>query len=171
MGKETKTSSSLTGAASEKLFSLEEMLPSFSDLNDIEEVLWDHVYTGHSTNGHPLEPYRETMKESGLPDAETVNRAKDGRTVSYAGLVICRQLPETANGVLFITLEDETGFVNCIVWQKVFQQYRTIILSNTFLGVTGKVQADKGVLYLVLDTAWKPDLKIQRAPHQSHDFR
>jgi error-prone DNA polymerase len=155
----------------DRLFSIEEQLPEFSDLNDIEQVLWDHAYAGHSTNGHPLEPYRTKMKDLGLPDAQTVNRGKDGKQVSYAGLVICRQVPETANGVLFITLEDETGFVNCIVWQKVFQQYRTVILANTFLGVSGKIQADKGVLYVIPDKAWKPELNVRRASHQSHDFR
>ncbi len=170
-GSGARSASSPAEQAEGKLFSSEELLPSFSDLNDIEQVLWDHAYTGHSTNGHPLEPYREKMKSLGLPDAETVNRGKNGKQISYAGLVICRQLPETANGVLFITLEDETGFVNCIVWQKVFQQYRSVILANTFLGVAGKIQADKGVSYVILDKAWKPDLNVRRASHQSRDFR
>ena len=153
------------------LFQVAEAEPVFEDLDNFEQVLWDHAYTGHSTNGHTLEPYRDQLKSLGLPDAASVNRMKHGRRASYAGLVICRQLPETAGGVLFITLEDETGFVNCIVWEKVFKQYRSAILANSFLGVTGDIQSEKGVVYVVLDKAWKPEISVKRAKHQSHDFR
>ena len=59
---------------------------------------------------------------------------QDGRRVSYTGLVICRQRPGTASGVVFMTLEDEAGFVNLVVWPKVFQRYRPIILTTSFLG-------------------------------------
>lgn len=155
----------------EMLFSLDEEDIAFRDLDNVEEVLWDHAYTGHSTNGHTLEPYREQLTATGLPDAVAVNNKSDGRETSYAGLVICRQLPETAGGVLFLTLEDETGFVNCIVWEKVFKQYRSVILANSFLGVTGKIQSEKGVVYIVVDRAWKPKLQIRRTEHESHDFR
>jgi error-prone DNA polymerase len=144
---------------------------SFNDLDDFEQIIWDHAYAGHSTNGHTLEPYREQLSGMGLPDAVSVNRLKHGRRASYAGLVICRQLPETAGGVLFMTLEDETGFVNCIVWERVFKQYRSAILANSFLGVTGKIQAEKGVVYIVVEKAWKPKINVRRAEHQSHDFR
>ena len=172
MGRDEKNKKKTSSPQVEnELFLVEEALPDFSDLNTIEEVLWDHAYTGHSTHGHPLEPYRDALKGQGLPDAGTINHSKDGKQVSYAGLVICRQLPETANGVLFITLEDETGFVNCIVWEKTFRQYRSVILANSFLGISGKIQADKGVLYVVVDKAWKPKLNIQRPPHRSRDFR
>lgn len=148
-----------------------EPLLKFSDLRDEERILWDHAFAGHSTNGHPLEPYRNQLAETGLPDAFTLNQNKAGSKVSYAGFVICRQIPETANGVLFITLEDESGFVNCIVWKRTFEQFRTVILANTFLGVSGKIQADKGVVYLIVQKAWKPKLNIKKPPHQSRDFR
>ena len=155
----------------ENLFWVVEDELAFNNLDDFEQVLWDHAYTGHSTNGHTLEPYRDELTNIGLPDAVSVNRMKHGRIASYAGLVICRQLPETAGGVLFITLEDETGFVNCIVWERVFKQYRSAILANSFLGVTGKIQSEKGIVYVVLDKAWKPKISVKRANHQSHDFR
>jgi DNA polymerase III alpha subunit len=72
---------------------------------------------------------------------------------------------------LFITLEDESGFVNCIIWERTFQEFRTVILANSFLGVTGKIQAERGVSYLVVRSAWKPDLDITRPPHRSRDFK
>ncbi len=153
------------------LIAMDEEAFAFGKLDSFEEVLWDHAYAGHSTSAHALEPYREQLAEMGLPAAESVNMMRDGRNASYAGLVICRQLPETANGVLFLTLEDETGFVNCIVWEKIFKQYRSTILANSFLGVTGKIQSEKDVVYLVVDKTWMPKIRVRRTEHQSHDFR
>lgn len=65
---------------------------------------------------------------------------KDGSSVCYAGLVICCQRPGTASGVTFMTLEDETGFVNLVVWTRVFQAHTVLAKTAKFLGVTGKVQ-------------------------------
>ena len=153
-----------------ELFTPTEPVPLFEQLDSPDAIYWDHAFSSHSTHGHPLEPYRRAIADIGLPDASTFNNLQDGESASYAGLIICRQLPETAGGTLFITLEDETGFVNCIVWKKVFQEYRTVILSNDFLGVSGTVQAQSGVTYLVLNKVWKPNLSIQRAAHTSRDF-
>ena len=153
-----------------ELFTPTEPVPLFEQLDSPDAIYWDHAFSSHSTHGHPLEPYRRAIADIGLPDASTFNNLQDGESASYAGLIICRQLPETAGGTLFITLEDETGFVNCIVWKKVFQEYRTVIISNDFLGVSGTVQAQSGVTYLVLNKVWKPNLSIQRAAHTSRDF-
>jgi error-prone DNA polymerase len=59
---------------------------------------------------------RASLAQQGLPDASSVATMKDGDHVRYAGLVICRQRPGTAGGVVFMTLEDETGFVNAVIW-------------------------------------------------------
>lgn len=149
----------------------DESSPKLDLLTDVETIFWDHAYAGHSTNGHPLEPFRDQIDELGLPDASTLGGFKNGVNASYAGLVICRQLPDTAKGTLFLTLEDETGFVNCLAWQKTFQQYRTEILTNTFLGVTGKIQAEKGLVYVIIEKAWKPSLTISPERHESRNFR
>jgi error-prone DNA polymerase len=65
---------------------------------------------------------------------------KDGHNVHYAGLVICRQRPGTAGGVVFISLEDETGFVNAVIWESVFQRYSVLAKTLSFLGITGTLQ-------------------------------
>ena len=142
------------------LVSVEETIPEFTLLNDVQTISWDHLFTGHSTRGHPLEPYRAELKDHGLPDAWTLQGFKDGQDASYAGLVICRQRPGTASGVLFITLEDETGFVNCIVWPKKFEEYRPVILTTTFLGVSGKIQAEQSVVYLIVESVWRPSIRF-----------
>jgi DNA polymerase III alpha subunit len=77
-------------------------------------------------NAAPLEPVRASLAQQGLPDARTVASMKNGDIVRYAALVICRQRPGTAGGVVFMTLEDETGFVNAVVWESVFQRYSVL---------------------------------------------
>src|SRR4029453_730520 len=86
-----------------------------------------------------LEPMRASLANHGLPDARTVSSMKNGVNIRYAGLVICRQRPGTAGGVVFMTLEDETGFVNVVVWESVFQRYSVLARTVSFLGITGKL--------------------------------
>jgi error-prone DNA polymerase len=83
--------------------------------------------------------------------------------------VICRQRPGTASGVTFMTLEDETGFVNLVVWTKVFEQYMVLAKTASFLGVTGKVQAKDGVVHLIAEQLWEPLLDAPAAL-ASRDF-
>ena len=80
--------------------------------------------------------------------------------------------PETASGVLFMTLEDETGGVNVVVWDRVWKQYRSVILTNVFLAVAGKIQAEEGVVHLIAEEIWAPEgvFPPGRIPVISHDF-
>ena len=142
----------------------------FEALNGFETITWDYDHTGHSTRGHPLAPLRRELRRRGLPDAETVRNTPHGRRVHYAGMVICRQRPGTAKGVVFMTLEDETGFVNLVVWQKVFERFRVVAKTAPFLGVSGRLQAEAGVIHLVADRLWIPRLKAQPEKGRSRDF-
>ena len=80
---------------------------------------------------------------------------KDGQQVSYVGIAICRQRPSTASGVVFLTLEDETGLVNIIVWQKVFERFQPTILTAPLLGVDGEIQLQQNVLHIIARRFWK----------------
>ena len=95
---------------------------------------------------------------------------KNGARTRYAGLVICRQRPGTANGVVFMTLEDETGLVNLVVWEKVYQQHRTLVKTQSFIGVTGKLQVQSGVTHLVADALWAPETRLTTEETKSRDF-
>ena len=73
----------------------------------------------------------------------------NGTTISVAGLVLVRQRPGTANGVVFITLEDETGTANIIIWKNIFKQYRRAIIESRLLRVTGTIQRQGDVSHII----------------------
>jgi DNA polymerase III alpha subunit len=76
---------------------------------------------------------------------------RDGARVAVAGLVVCRQRPGTAKGVIFLTLEDETGVANVVVWAKVFETFRRAVIAGRCLKVTGRVQRDGDVVHVVAE--------------------
>jgi error-prone DNA polymerase len=147
-----------------------EQTPAFTPLSDFEEVGWDYRRTSHSARRHPLEPMRLSLARHGLPDARAVAAMQNGARIRYAGLVICRQRPGTAGGVVFMTLEDETGFVNAVVWESVFQRYSVLAKTASFLGITGKLQVEDGVVHLVAEELWEPRVELKPASARSRDF-
>lgn len=94
-----------------------------------------------------------------------------GVRVCVAGLVLVRQRPGTAKGVIFLTLEDETGVANVVVWAKVFEKYRREVIAGRLLRVTGRLQRDAGVVHVVaeevedisalLDQLLRPDFRVE----------
>jgi len=150
--------------------SVREPSPEFDPLSDFEEVGWDYRRTAHSARRHPLEPLRRDLARQGMPDASMVAAMQNGAAVRYAGLVICRQRPGTAGGVVFMTLEDETGFVNAVIWESVFQRYAVLAKTVSFLGITGKLQVEDGVVHLVAESLWKPRVILKPASVRSRDF-
>ena len=147
-----------------------EPLPDFPPLSEFETITWDYRFSAHSTHGHPLAPLRDTLTARKLPDARTVAGMPDGRRVRYAGIVICRQRPATASSVTFMTLEDETGFVNVVVWKRVFDRHAVLARTALFLGVTGKLQSESGVVNIVAETLWAPEIQARPPSAGSRDF-
>ena len=147
-----------------------ESLPDFKPLGEFETIAWDYQFSAHSTRGHPLAPLRDALTSRNLPDACTVAAMPDGRRVRYAGVVICRQRPATASNVTFMTLEDETGFVNVVVWKRVFDDHAVLARTASFLGVTGKLQSESGVVHIVADALWTPEIPARPLTVGSRDF-
>ena len=85
-----------------------------------------------------------------LPNA-MLNLPPNGARVVVAGLVLVRQRPGTANGVIFITLEDETGVCNVIVWRKLYETYRRAVISGRMLRVTGRIQREGAVCHVIAE--------------------
>lgn len=147
-----------------------EETPDFRPLSAPQSVAWDYRSTGLSTRGYPLEGLRDELRRAGFPDARELATLPDGRRVRYAGIVICRQRPGTAGGVVFMTLEDETGFVNAVVWQSVFAQYATVAKTVSFLGIAGRLQVADGVTHLIADELFEPEVGRRPTTKSSRDF-
>ncbi|MCC6809409.1 MAG: error-prone DNA polymerase [Deltaproteobacteria bacterium] len=146
----------------------EEPMPEFAALNAFEEIAWDYAATSCSSRGHVLSAVREALQRERLPDARTVAAMSNGKRTRYAGIVICRQRPGTASGVTFMTLEDETGFVNLVVWKKIFDAFHIVAKTTSFLGVTGRVQNENGVVHVIADELWRPKFSLPEVA--SRDF-
>jgi error-prone DNA polymerase len=147
-----------------------EARPRLSGLHPLDTILWDYRTTSHSARGHPLQHLREKLRAQRLPSAAEVPSLGDGKRIRYAGLVICRQRPGTASGVVFMTLEDETGIVNAIIWPKVWERFTVVARTSSFLGVTGKLQIEGGVVHIVADELWHPRLEGPLPSTASRDF-
>ncbi|MCL4235676.1 MAG: error-prone DNA polymerase, partial [Deltaproteobacteria bacterium] len=143
--------------------------PELRALDAIETIDWDYRAMALSTRGHPLGMLRPRLRELGLFPASIVNAKPNRRRVRYAGLVICRQRPDTAGGTTFMTLEDETGFVNLIIRPSVFERYSTLIKTAPFLGVAGPLHSEQSVVHLVADEFWTPEI-FTPTRKRSRDF-
>jgi error-prone DNA polymerase len=99
-----------------------------------------------------------------------VSAMRDGQRVDYVGVVICRQRPGTASGVTFMTMEDETGFVNVVVWAQVFEEHSVLVRTATLLGVAGRLQIQEGIVHLIADGFFAPELPREVATADSRDF-
>ncbi|MBM3510030.1 MAG: error-prone DNA polymerase [Alphaproteobacteria bacterium] len=116
-----------------------------------EEVLNDYAAMRLSLKSHPLALLRPAFARAKHITAATLAEVKPGARVKVAGLVIGRQRPGTASGVIFMTLEDETGVANVIVWPRMFEQNRKTVLRSRLLSVTGKVEREGLVIHIVAD--------------------
>ncbi len=113
------------------------------------EVVEDYRHVGLSLRSHPLSFLREDLRRRRMVSCADAMDARDGRWLEAAGLVLVRQRPGSAKGVMFITLEDETGIANLVVWPKVFEANRRTILSAGMIAVRGRVQREGEVVHLV----------------------
>ena len=145
-------------------------LPQFLPLSNLETIIWDHQTCSHSPRGHLLKPFRLALTADGLPTARQLNQMTGSCLVCYVGMVICRQRPGTAQGVTFMTLEDETGFVNLVIWKKVFNRFSLQAKTLSCMGVTGKLQVAEGVTHLVVEIIWEPLLQYKLIQVKSRDF-
>jgi error-prone DNA polymerase len=114
-------------------------------------VVEDYRRLSLSLKAHPASFMRARLSARGILRSEALRSVKNGERVTVAGLVLVRQRPGTAAGVIFMTIEDETGVANIIVWPKVFERLRAIVLGARFVAVTGKLQSEQGVIHIVAE--------------------
>jgi error-prone DNA polymerase len=115
------------------------------------EVVEDYRTTGLSLRAHPVSFLRAELVQRRVQPCSALRQLRDGYRVSLSGLVLVRQRPGSAKGVLFITIEDETGFANVVVWPDLFEANRPTILSARMLGVLGRVQKEGAVIHVIAE--------------------
>jgi error-prone DNA polymerase len=109
-------------------------------LHAAERLLLDYRHKGLSVDDHPMCHLRERLRHERVTKAKQLFDCRQGQTVSVAGVVTCRQQPATASGVVFITLEDETGFLNLVLWRSVFEKYRLPARHSAILLARGAIE-------------------------------
>jgi error-prone DNA polymerase len=114
-----------------------------------EHVVEDYRHLHLSLKAHPVSFLRDELTRLGITANDRLGALPSGRTVTVAGLVLVRQRPGSASGVIFMTLEDETGIANTIVWPKIFETFRPVVLGAKLVSVTGKLQNEQGVIHVV----------------------
>ena len=133
--------------------------------------LGEHVYHDYRTltlslKAHPVSFLRQRLKAAGVMADAGLAELPSGRRVTVSGLTLVRQRPGSAKGVIFMTVEDETGIANIIVWPKTFERYRSAVLGGRLVRVRGRLQSESGVIHVVAEevediTAWLGSLSEQ----------
>jgi error-prone DNA polymerase len=146
-------------------------LPALPGMGRADRLVTEHHCAGTAVDTHPLELIRSWLKEHRYLDSKAVKRTPSGRSIRTAGLVIVRQRPPTAKGMLFVTLEDEEGFVDLVVPPQVRKRFRTTLLTHPILAAEGILERDGNSSALKV-TAVHP-LYLADEPIQalSRDFR
>jgi error-prone DNA polymerase len=136
-----------------------------------EDVMNDYARMGLSLTLHPLALIRPELKRRRVVAARTTSDEKlNGRKMRCAGLVTVRQHPGTAKGVTFVTLEDETGQVNVVVWKTLAEEQHRVLLESSVMAVDGKLQASEGVFHIVAERLYDYSHLLPKIRFESRDF-
>jgi error-prone DNA polymerase len=127
-----------------------------------EHVVHDYASTSLSLKAHPISFIRKELEQLHIVSAAGLEKAKDGDMVKVAGLILVRQRPGTASGICFITIEDETGTANLVVFQKLFDKYRKEIIQSRLLMVEGQLQREGEVIHVVVRRCFNFSKLLQR---------
>ena len=114
-----------------------------------EEVIADYQTQRLSLKAHPMSFLRASLAERGFVRARDLRARKARSMVQVAGVVLIRQRPGSAKGVVFVTLEDETGVANLVVWPDAFERYRKVVMGARLIEVRGRVEYDEDVLHVI----------------------
>jgi error-prone DNA polymerase len=136
-----------------------------------EEIAADYAQLGFSTGRHPLEVLRPRLARNRMLTSADIAKLPSGTIVNVAGMVTHLQRPQTSRGVLFVSMEDERGIVNLVVWPQVFERYRRAILQATLLHVTGRLQNHQSVVHVVAERIQDRSQWIGNLERRSRDFR
>ncbi len=127
-------------------FGVDVLLPVASEG---QNIVGDYTATGFTLRRHPLALFREHLNHYRVSTAKQLEQIENEASAKVTGLVTCRQRPMTASGVTFITLEDESGYMNVVVWPSLGEKLRPVVRQAMLMGVVGHVQKSDGVIHLI----------------------
>jgi error-prone DNA polymerase len=119
-------------------------------------VVEDCGHTGLTLRAHPLSFLRADLAKKCIVTCAEAASARDGRWLMAAGLVLIRQRPGSAKRVMFMTIEDETGVANVVVWPSLFEKQRRVVLGAGMMAINGKIQREGGAVHLVAQRLFDP---------------
>jgi len=135
-----------------------------------EDIVADYAHTGLTLRRHPIAVLRERLGARGFVDSTRLRSLTNGSNVRTAGLVITRQRPGSAEGVTFVTLEDEHGSINLIVWRDVAERQRQALIGSRLLGLAGKLQREGEVMHVIAHRLVDLSRWLGRLSSASRDF-
>lgn len=130
-----------------------------------EEVSEDYRSLSLSLKAHPVSFMRSVFDDEGVVPNSRLAELKPDRYVTVAGLVLIRQRPGTASGVIFMTTEDETGVANLIVWPDVFERHRQAVLAGHLIVVRGRLQREGSVIHVVVSAIYDHTSRLRALIH------
>ncbi len=143
---------------------------SIRPASETDDLRADYAATGLTLGRHPLELIRNILRQRRVRTAEQLLQLKHGTHTRACGLITMRQRPMTANGTIFLTLEDETGHVNVVIWQRLWERQRSIILNATLIAVDGVLESDGEVYHLIARQVHDFDELAKGLKTRSRDF-
>ncbi|MGP4751175.1 error-prone DNA polymerase [Agrobacterium pusense] len=139
-------------------------------MTDGGEVVQDYGHVGLTLREHPMTFLRRDLSRRRIVTCAEAVRVRDGTWLETAGLVLVRQRPGSAKGVIFMTLEDETGIANAVLWVKTFEKYRRVVLSAGMVGIYGKIQREGEVVHLVAHRLTDLSQALASVGERNHAF-
>ena len=144
--------------------------PALAEPTEGENIVGDYETIGFTLRRHPLALLRTRLKRERIHTAAEIAQSRNGQFIRAAGIVTCRQRPATASGVIFVTLEDESGHVNVIVWNDLAERQRRELIGSRLLAVSGEVQRAGSVVHVLARRLEDLSPWLGRLATSSHDF-
>jgi error-prone DNA polymerase len=135
------------------------------------DVVEDYGHTGLTLRQHPMAFLRKNLQQRNIITCHEAMTARDGRWVYTSGLVLVRQKPGSAKGVMFITIEDETGPANNVVWPSLFEKRRRVVLGSSMRAINGRIQWEGEVVHLVAQQLFDLSANLSRLADRDTDFK
>ena len=149
---------------------LDEPEVALKSMSTGHEVVEDYGHVGLSLRRHPISFLRADLTARKIVSCAEAMQARDGKWLEAAGLVLVRQRPGSAKGVLFVTIADESGIANLVVWAKTFETFRRAVMGASLLSAEGRVQREGEVVHLVVRRMTDLSAELRTLSQRSHPF-